>query len=144
MKQGLGLVLAGMVFGGAGCVSPAGPTGNGLEQTLTRLRDVGAAVSVAGAVGEGLFDAPGTGLKIDGEDVQAYEFVDPLAAETAARSVSPGGGIVGTRALQWMAPVRFHRLDRVIVVYAGHSDGLRQRLRRALGDPFAGSAGTGS
>lgn len=102
------------------------------------LRAAGLTVEDAGTVEQPFFGVPASVFRVDGNDVQVYEFDSAAAAEKAAADVAPNGGSIGTAMMSWMAPPHFFRKDRLIVNYLGTSEKTLAALRNLLGPQFAG------
>jgi hypothetical protein len=90
------------------------------------------------SVGQPSFKVPGRIVRVEGEDVQIFEYGDAAAAQADAQLVSADGGQIGTTSILWVAPPHFYRRDRVIALYVGSSVRLLDALRTALGAQFAG------
>ena len=79
-----------------------------------------------------------TRLIVNGDDVHVFEYATVDGAARDAATISPAGSPIGSSQIAWMAPPRFYRKDRVIVLYVGTNVGIAQALEAALGPPFAG------
>jgi hypothetical protein len=121
--------------------SHGGGEAQGVKDHVTlvdHLRVAGAKVEPAGEAIQPFFSVKGTVLKVDGADVQVFEYDAPGAAEAEARKVSPDGSEVGTSHVGWVAPPHFFRKGRIVVVYIGDDPNLLRLLQGALGPQFAG------
>ena len=77
-------------------------------------------------------------MRVNGEDVQVFEFADEATAEMAASQISPDGSSTPTMMITWMATPHFYRSGRVIVVYVGENEGITSLLEAMIGPQFAG------
>jgi hypothetical protein len=105
---------------------------------IDQLRAAGATVEPAGEVLQPFFSVKGQVIKVNGEDVQVFEYTDAAAAEAEATSVSPDGGSVGTSMVTWVAAPHFYKTGRLIVLYVGDNQTTIVALETALGPQFAG------
>jgi hypothetical protein len=105
---------------------------------IERLRAAGATVEPAGKIEQPFFSVPGNALRVDGEDVQAFQHPTPAAAETEARRVSRDGSAIGTAKPHWIGTPHFYRQGRLLVLYLGDEKKVIQVLEGVLGRQFAG------
>lgn len=135
------LLLAGILFSAcarqsADSVQP--PAVEGLASLSQALRDAEATVETGETVEQGFFAVPGQILKVNGADVQVFEYESAEAMEADAAQVSTDGGSVGTSMVTWIAPPHFFKSGRVLVLYIGEDTALLDLLRSLLGEQFAG------
>jgi hypothetical protein len=119
-----------------GCA--ATPDSRPTTAVVDNLRNAGVVIEDAGIVEQPFFPVSAHVYRVDGDDLQVYEFATPAEAEAAAAQVSPNGGAIGTTMMHWMAPPHFFRKDRLIVNYLGNSPKVMGELQRLLGAQFAG------
>lgn len=77
-------------------------------------------------------------LLVNGEDVHVFEYRDAASVERDAARIAPSGTPIGTTQITWVAPPRFYRSPRLIVLYVGSSEEVVSVLGAVLGPPFAG------
>ncbi len=106
---------------------------------VDRLRGEGATVQQTGTVSQPFFSASGRVLRVNGQDVQVFEYPVPLLAARDAANVSPDGSTIGNTQVDWIEPPLFFTSGRLVVVYVGHDAGVIRLLTEALGPPFAGA-----
>ncbi|MBI4786017.1 MAG: hypothetical protein HY782_03100 [Chloroflexi bacterium] len=123
---------------GAPSVSPSGNSIGGYNELVAALRAAGATVEPAGNVEQLFFTVRGRIVKVNGGDVQVYEFSDNAAMEQQAATVSPAGSPVGTTMISWVAPPHFYKKGRVIALYVGDEPKVKDALAAVLGAQFAG------
>jgi hypothetical protein len=135
------LLLATFGVGCAGSEPP--PASNGGTVTdyasfLDNLSAAGATVEPAGEIIQDFFSVKGKAIKVNGDDVQVFEYRDNTTAETDAQLVSPDGGSIGTSIPFWVAPPHFYKAGRIIVLYVGENEAVTDVLESVLGAQFAG------
>ncbi len=109
-----------------------------LDALIRELRNKGATVDTVGPFTQPFFSGPGQILRVDGEDVQVFEYENAAAAQGEAARVSPDGSSVGTTIIAWVSTPHFYRSGEIIVVYVGSSRELLSLLESVLGPQFAG------
>lgn len=102
------------------------------------LRAEGVTVEPAGTIEQPFFPVQGQIIRVNGQDVQVFEFSDEAAAEAAAATVGSSGSAIGTTMVDWVEPPHFFRAGRVIVLYVGSDMAVLDALNAALGPQFAG------
>jgi len=107
---------------------------------VDNLRATGATVNLVGEVEQPFFSVKGFVIKVNDDDVQAFEYSDANAAENEAKSISPDGSSVGTSMPFWVAPPHFYKVEKLIVLYVGENEDTLGILDSVLGPQFAGRA----
>lgn len=105
---------------------------------VDNLRAAGATVQPSAEVSQPFFSVKGFGIKVNGSDVQAFEYPDTAAAEAEAATVAPSGSPIGTNMVSWVDAPHFYKAGRVIVLYVGSEPAVLKVLQSALGNQFAG------
>lgn len=124
--------------------SPGPPAGAGprdhwsAARFASELKAAGLKVERKGAIDQPFFAVPAQVLAIGADEIHVFEFASEAAAEKAAGTVSADGGTIGTSAMHWMAPPRFHRRGPTILIHLGRTAAVRAALERFAGAPFAG------
>ena len=98
----------------------------------------GATVEPAGKISQSFFPGDGYLIKVNGADVQVFEYADPAAADEQAVLVAPDGSSVGTSMPFWVSDPHFYKQGKIIVLYVGDDSGVLKALESALGPQFAG------
>jgi hypothetical protein len=106
-----------------------------LESALT---SAGATVEQGDPVDQPFFAVPGQIIKVNGADVQVFEYETAEAMEADAAQVSEDGGSIGPNMLMWMAAPHFFKAGRILVLYVGDDQAISDLLKGALGSQFAG------
>jgi hypothetical protein len=149
MKSSLLMVyLLMFVFVLSGCANPslaAAPAGTAAPLAVEDKAGLIAALEAAGAtvetgepVSQAFFSPEGEILRVNGADVQAFEYESPEAMENEASQVAPDGGSIGTSMVTWVDAPHFYQAGRMIVLYVGSESAVLDLLEKALGPQFAG------
>jgi hypothetical protein len=117
--------------------SPGSPVTD-YASLVTALQAAGATVEPAGEIEQAFFPVKAQVIKVDGNDVQVFEFADEAAAADAAALVSREGSAIGTNMVTWMASPHFYRSGTLIVLYVGEDEASLSTLASVLGEQFAG------
>ncbi|MBI4220973.1 MAG: hypothetical protein HY682_12570, partial [Chloroflexi bacterium] len=127
--------------GPGGSPVPPGAPGiiSGYDAVYFSLRGTGAQVSKSDEeVEQPFFSVPGRLLKVNGQDVQVFEYRSVSAAEEEAGKVSPDGTTIGQSSVMWASTPHFYRQANTIVLYVGDDVSVFVALQRGLGQQFAG------
>ncbi len=98
----------------------------------------GSTVDPAGPLTQPFFVPEGKLIKVDGNDVQVFEFPTEPDAQSAIESVSPDGSSVGTTMILWVEAPHFYRSGKLIVLYVGEEVAVVDALEVVLGAQIAG------
>jgi len=118
-------------------VSHGGPVSDYVN-LIDNLRAAGATVDPAGDVTQPFFSVKGQVIKVNGEDVQVFEYSDEAAVEAEAELVSPDGSSIGTSMVSWIAPPHFYNAGKLIMLYVGENSAVTDILESIVGSQFAG------
>ena len=122
--------------------TPTGPTAVGpvtdYATFVSALQAACATVVSGGTVQQPFFTPIGQVAKVNGIDMQVFEFQDAASAKAAAQLVAKDGGSVGTSMVDWVAPPHFYGAGKIIVLYVGSDANVKAALNSALGSQFAG------
>ncbi|GAB4577342.1 MAG: hypothetical protein Fur0022_00730 [Anaerolineales bacterium] len=108
------------------------------DSLVEALRAAGATVEPADPVSQPFFGPEGQVLKVNGQDVQVFEYPDDAAAERDAETISPDGSSTTTTMITWIDAPHFYKTGKLIVLYVGSEEGTLQLLESVLGPQFAG------
>ena len=105
---------------------------------MSALEAAGATVEAGESVIQDFFSPDGSILKVNGADVQVFEYESPEAMENEASQVAPDGGSIGTAMVTWIDPPHFYKAGHIIVLYVGSDEAVHGLLEQVLGSQFAG------
>ena len=105
---------------------------------VDNLRAKGLTVSPTGTITQPFFPVPGQTLKVNGQDLQVYEFDSSSAAQTQAKKISSNGKAVGDTLVNWVGLPHFFQNGKILVLYIGSDQKLQKTLGSLLGPQFAG------
>jgi len=105
---------------------------------MAALQASGATVEVGDPVTQVFFTPEGSIIKVNGADVQVFEYESAEAMENEASQVAPDGGSIGTSMVTWMDTPHFYKAGRIIGLYVGSDASVLSLLENAIGPQFAG------
>jgi hypothetical protein len=105
---------------------------------VAALRTNGATVETLSPISQPFFEPEGQVIKIDGQEVQVFEFAEGNAASLAATTISSNGDSIGTTTLSWLATPHFFKSGNIIVLYVGDVNTVVMSLEAVLGSQIAG------
>lgn len=105
---------------------------------IDALRASGAHVEFGDSIKQAFFTVTGQILKVNGKDVQVFQYESAETREADAAQVAPDGGSIGTNMVMWVETPHFFKSGRVLVLYVGEDQGVLDLLKGALGEQFAG------
>jgi len=102
------------------------------------LQEAGATVETGDSIAQEFFTPEGHTVKVNGADLQVFEYKNAQAMEKEASQVAPDGGSVGTSMMTWIDTPHFYKAGRIIVLYLGNDPTVLDLLNKSLGPQFAG------
>lgn len=102
------------------------------------FRAAGIKVQAEGKVEQPFFSVAGRVIKVDGEEVQVFQYSSAGAMEEQAAKISRDGMTVGTSKIHWLGPPHFFKKEKLLVLYLGDEGKTLKALEAALGRQFAG------
>jgi hypothetical protein len=105
---------------------------------VAALKTASATVEAGEPIKQEFFSPEGNIIKVNGADVQVFEYESTEAMENEASQVAPDGSSVGTSMMMWMDTPHFYKAGRVIALYVGSDTTLLGLLEQVLGPQFAG------
>ena len=131
----------------ATATSPAAPTESPATESasvedkaglIVALQALGGTVETGDPVSQPFFTPEGSIIKVNGADVQVFEYESAEAMESEASQVSSDGGSIGTSMVSWMDAPHFYKTGKIIVLYVGSDTTVLELLEGVLGPQFAG------
>jgi len=105
---------------------------------LLGLQTAGATTELVDTVIQDFFTPEGSSIKVNGANIQVFEYENAEAMEREASQVAPDGGSVGTSMMMWVDTPHFYKAGRIIVLYIGNNASILKLLDNAIGPQFAG------
>jgi hypothetical protein len=140
------LLMFGLIVVGCGNGVTAAPTIASTEspvvedqaKLIAALKAAGATVEVGDSITQDFFSPEGHIIKVNGADVQVFEYESAEAMENEASQVAPDGGSIGTSMVSWMDAPHFYKTGRIIALYVGSDQTILDLLNKVIGPQFAG------
>ncbi len=105
---------------------------------LSALKAADATVEVGDSITQDFFSVEGQTVKVNGADLQVFEYENAPAMEKDASQVAPDGGSIGTSMATWIDTPHFYKAGRIIVLYLGNDQTILGLLNNVIGAQFAG------
>ncbi len=110
---------------------------------VAALISAGAPAEEIGPTENSMFSGTGHIIKVNGQEVQAFEYPSPADMEKEAANIAPDGSQFTDKdgvpaMIDWINVPHFFKKGRLMVVYVGRDEQTLEMLRAALGDQFAG------
>ena len=105
---------------------------------IAALQSAGATVEVGEPVSQPIFSVEGNTIKVNGADVQVFEYESSEQMELESSQIAPDGGSNATTMITWMDTPHFYKAGNLIVLYVGQDETVLSLLEKALGTQFAG------
>jgi hypothetical protein len=118
---------------------PAGTSGT-YKELVAALRANGSTVESLDPILQPFFEPEGQVVRIDGQEVQIFEFANEADASLAAADISADGSSIDTTMLSWLATPHFFKSGNLIVLYIGEAKTVVTSLQAVLGPQIAGGA----
>ena len=112
------------------------PALGGITDLITALRAAGATVEEAGVIEQPFFPVTGKLLRVNGADVQAFEFADEATRRAISDAVSTDGNPTGTATPVWVNQFNIWAKGQLIVLYAGGDQAIIDLISGVMGDPL--------
>ena len=148
MKKMILLTMLLLSAAAAGCAAqgvsgaPVDTTPNGEVEELVDLVEAlqaeGAQVEMGEAIQQPFLSVPGQIVKVNGADVQVFEYASAEDMGLEASQISEEGSPIGTSNVTWIAPPHFHRSGRLLVLYVGEDQAVIDLIESIVGPQFAG------
>lgn len=105
---------------------------------LAALQAEGAKIEVGDLITQDFFSAAAQTVKVNGADLQVFQYENAAAMEKDASQVAPDGGSIGTSMPMWIDTPHFYKAGRIIVLYLGNDQTILGLLDKTIGPQFAG------
>jgi hypothetical protein len=105
---------------------------------IAALEAAGAKVETGDPISQPFFTADGNIIKVNGADVQVFEYENSEAMELDSSQIAPDGSSNATTMITWMDTPHFYKSGRIIALYVGSDETVLSLLESVLGTQFAG------
>jgi hypothetical protein len=125
---------------GGSQVSPITPSPDRYTYTslIEDLKSTGASVETGESISQSFFTPQGQVIKLNGENLQMFEYSSEEEAIKEGMHVSANGSSVGTTMITWIDTPHFYQSRKIIVLYVGNNPEVIELLSEVLGPQFAG------
>lgn len=132
----------------ASCSSASTPDQNGsgekngpgadVYDLFAEIESSGATVENAEALSQPFLSVEGQIVKINGVEIQVFEFTDAVAALAESEMFSSDGSSTSTTMITWIDVPHLYLKERFMVIYVGSDSATIETLNEILGPQFAG------
>lgn len=112
---------------------------DGYDGLLAALRGNGSTVESLDSISQPFFVPEGQVIRVDGSEVQVFEFSNEGDAQSTAETISTDGSSIGTTMISWVEAPHFYKSGKLIVLYVDEENALVEVLTAVLGPQFAGA-----
>lgn len=110
-----------------------------LLRLVKNLQAQGAIVALTrDKVSQPFFSVASRVIKVNGQDIQVFEYAQAWKADSEAKRVSTNGLSIGTTKPSWLSTPHFFKTEKLILVYVGDDQTVLRILQSTLGNQFAG------
>lgn len=111
----------------------------GLLRLAKNLQAQGAIVTLTrDKVSQPFFSVASRVIKVNGQDIQVFEYAQARKADSEAKLVSSNGLSIGTNKPSWLSTPHFFKTEKLILLYVGDDQTVLRILQSTLGNQFAG------
>lgn len=105
----------------------------GYVDLVDALRKAEVTVEPAGSIEQGFFSVQGLLVRVNGVEVQVYEYTSEELRLADSSQIQADGTLVGHSAIRWVAPPHFWAEGRLIVLYVGEDQATIDLFTSLLG-----------
>lgn len=114
-------------------------TGSEYQKIVSSFNASNLSVMSEQQVSQPFIPADGRLVKVNGEDLQFYEFRSDADARQFALNVSPDATEIGNNNILWVGEPHLFMSKNVIAIYVGTNQQILNALSSSMGTQFAGS-----
>lgn len=137
----LGLILSACGSAPAASASNASPEPRAVEDQASlveALKVAGATIETGDPISQPFFSVEGHIIKVNGADVQVFEYESSESMELESSQIAPDGSSSATTMITWIDTPHFYKAGKRVVLYIGSDATVLDLLNGALGTQFAG------
>lgn len=112
--------------------------GPATQTFMDNLRATGATVSTTIEVTQPFFSVGGIVVRVNGEDLQVFEYPDVASAKADADVISADANNIDGEEYAWIAPPHFYLSGNLMVLYIGDNANTVSLTEEIIGQQFAG------
>jgi hypothetical protein len=105
---------------------------------IAALEAAGATIETGEPISQPFFSVEGNIIKINGADVQVFEYENAEEMELDSSQIAPDGSSDATTMITWIDTPHFYKTGSIIALYVGSDETILSLLESALGPQFAG------
>lgn len=105
---------------------------------LAALQAAGATVETGDPISQPFFSVEGSTIKVNGADVQVFEYENAEEMELDSSQIAPDGSSNATTMITWIDTPHFYNSGRIIALYVGSDEAILGLLEKVIGPQFAG------
>jgi hypothetical protein len=141
LAMALGLIISACGSAPTASASNASPEPRAVEDQaslVAALKAAGATIEMGDPISQPFFSVEGNIIKVNGADVQLFEYESSEAMELESSQIAPDGSSNATTMITWIDTPHFYKAGKIIVLYIGSDATVLDLLKGALGPQFAG------
>lgn len=141
LAMALGLLLSACGGAPTASASNASPEPRAVEDQaslVAALKAAGATIETADPISQPFFSVEGNIIKVNGADVQLFEYESSEVMELESSQIAPDGSSNATTMITWIDTPHFYKAGKIIVLYIGSDATVLDLLQDVLGPQFAG------
>ena len=105
---------------------------------IAALETAGATVASGEPISQPFFNVEGNIVKVNGADVQVFQYESAEEMELDSSQIAPDGGSNATTMITWIDTPHFYKTGRIIALYIGSDETILSLLETVMGAQFAG------
>jgi len=105
---------------------------------IAAIEAAGATVETGEPISQPFFSVEGNIIKVNGADVQVFEYESAEEMELESSQIAPDGSSNATTMITWVDTPHFYKSGRIIALYVGSDQTILSLLENVLGPQFAG------
>lgn len=118
--------------------SPEPATVEDQASLVAALEAAGATIASGDPISQPFFSVEGNIIKVNGADVQVFEYENAEEMELESSQIAPDGSSNATTMITWMDTPHFYKSGRIIALYVGSDETILSLLEKVIGPQFAG------
>ena len=113
--------------------SPSSAEVGGYNDLVQGLTEAGVTVEESGNIEQPFFSVPGKVIRVNGKDVQVFEYESEEIRQAQSSQISSDGSAIGTSMVGWMDQPNFWAKGNLIVFYLGKDQETINQISQVMG-----------